>query len=319
MLMKAFLLQIALFIALLATSFLFVFSLADGNSDPYYVRFTTPKQHSLILGTSRAAQGLQPSVINDLFSKSGKKNIIFNFAFNNLTSPYGKTYFKSIKNKIKPNVTDGIYIIAVDPWSISSNTQNPNDSLNYTEMNLALEKIKHINLKPNIFYLINSYDEPFINILIKKRYSSGKFLHNDGWLEVNYPMDSVSVKHRFNDQINEYIKTHMPNFKYSNVRYRYLAKTIEYLQLHGTVYLTRLPVHPKMMDLENELMPYFDTHIKLLSDSFNVEYINIKDDGDKYEYIDSDHLYKASGKIVSAKIAERILNHQRKLRNRYIN
>ena len=216
--MKTFILKITVFSTLLAMSFLVVFSLADGNSDPFYIRFTTPRQHSLILGTSRAAQGLQPSVINVLFSKAQIKNGIFNFSFNNPTSPYGATYFKSIQNKLQPNVTEGIYIVAVDPWSISSNTQDPNDSLNFPEMKLSLAKSKNVTCKPNITYLVNSYDELFFNIIVKKYQTSGKFVHNDGWLEVTFPMDSNAVGRRFDEQIKEYIKTNLPNFKYSDVQ-----------------------------------------------------------------------------------------------------
>ena len=43
--------------------FLVLLSLTNGYTDPFYLRFTTPKNNNLIIGTSRAAQGIQPEII----------------------------------------------------------------------------------------------------------------------------------------------------------------------------------------------------------------------------------------------------------------
>ena len=56
---------------------------ADGNLDPFYIRFTTPKQKNMILGTSRAAQGLQPSIFDNVLNKK-RDYISFYLLFNNL-------------------------------------------------------------------------------------------------------------------------------------------------------------------------------------------------------------------------------------------
>jgi len=84
--MKKFIIKTAIFSFLTLSCFLFVLSRADGNTDPFYIRFTTPKQASLILGTSRAAQGLQPAVINEI-----GKTQLFNYAFTLGQSPFGET------------------------------------------------------------------------------------------------------------------------------------------------------------------------------------------------------------------------------------
>ena len=94
--MKRFLKEITLFFIVLLSFIFFYFRInADGFTDPFYLRFTTKKQKNLILGSSRAAQGIQPQTL-----KSITNNKFYNFSFSNLHSPYGSTYFNAIKNKI---------------------------------------------------------------------------------------------------------------------------------------------------------------------------------------------------------------------------
>lgn len=82
-----FLHKIIIFSIPLIVIFAIVLGQADGYTDPFYIRFTTPKQNNLILGTSRAAQGLQPDVFKDILETD-----VYNYAFTVTHSPYGPTY-----------------------------------------------------------------------------------------------------------------------------------------------------------------------------------------------------------------------------------
>ncbi len=82
-----------------------------------------------------------------------------------------------------------------------------------------------------------------------------------------------------------------------------LAKIIKYLQEHGKVYLVRLPVHQMMFTIENELMPDFDEKINGIAGAANVPYLNFRLLENEYRYVDGNHLYKTSGKEVSAIVA----------------
>jgi hypothetical protein len=308
--MKKFILQVILFSTGVAVSILLVFLMADGNSDAIYMRFTSPQQQSLILGASRAAQGLQPSVFNELFAKEHKSNLFYNYSFTIMHSPYGSAYFNSIQKKMKPDVKDGIYIVTVDPWSISSTTSDPDDSLHFEELHLAVAKTNYVNFKPNLFYLINCYDEPYYTILSRKYKHPPQFVHNDGWLEVNVPMDSISANKRLEKKIKDSWLNSLPKNKFSEVRLRYLIKIISFLKTHGKVYLVRLPVHERMLEIENSLMPQFDSLLTQESYKLNVDYFNFKNSSAKYSYTDGNHLYKTSGKELSAEIAKRILQSQ---------
>ena len=68
--MKKFVLHISLFILGLTTSILIIFSFANGSSDEFYLKLTTPKQGNLILGTSKAAQGVQPKILENTLNKN---------------------------------------------------------------------------------------------------------------------------------------------------------------------------------------------------------------------------------------------------------
>jgi hypothetical protein len=298
--MKRFIFQILIFALFICIVIVWICSRADGFTDPFYVRFTTPKQKNMIIGTSRAAQGLHPEVFNKIINKE-----FYNYAFTLLHSPFGSTYYESIKKKLKPNVTDGVFIISVNPWSISSWSINPNDSLSFSELTLCLANTKVVNMNPNPIYLINNWNDKYYKILTKK--PTNIFLHQDGWLEVLIDMDSTKVQNRIENKERIYRENNLPNTKFSKIRYKYLVKIINFLNDHGKVYLVRLPIHPKIMEIEKELMPDFKNKIQ---NAINISsgYLDLTTQNSNYRYTDGNHLYKDSGELVSEIIANWINN-----------
>ena len=129
------------------------------------------------------------------------------------------------------------------------------------------------------------------------------FLHNDGWLEVNISMDSASIRKRLNNKIEDYRKNNLPNRRLSTVRLIYLKKTVEYLKLHGKVYIVRLPVSPEMFQIEQVLMPSFNEIIYPITKIAH-GYLDMTNENQLYKYVDGNHLWKESGKLVSEKIAK---------------
>lgn len=300
--MKKFIIDVTIFLLLVLASIAGVFLLANGKSDAYYVRFTTPKQHSLIIGTSRAAQGLQPAVFDSLLYKNSPKHF-FNYAFTITDSPFGPAYLESIENKLDPAEKDGIFIVTVDPWSLCGAVNKPGDTVQFREEKSFIGKTKQVNLNPNIPYLVQSYAEPYVNIIRKWRSSTDMFLHNDGWLQIDVGMDSASVAKRRENKMADYRKNYLPVYKFSATRFNYLQQTIRFLQQHGKVYLVRLPVHAGMFEIEDELIPDFDNRITSLAGQMNTPFLNFKTLPNNYLYVDGNHLYKTSGREVSAIIA----------------
>lgn len=271
----------------------------NGYTDPFYLRFTSPKQTSLILGTSRAAQGLQPEVLN----RNLYRTDIYNYSFTIAHSPFGPTYFNSIKSKLDEDSKNGVFIITVDPWSISGPAKNPNDYLNFKEKGLALGETRMVNLNPNFLYLLKSYEKSLYNLFLSDT-SNPVFLHNDGWLEVDISMDSNLVKSRRTDKIEDYTSNMLPNYQYSSLRTEYLIRTIDLLKKHGKVYLVRLPVHPEMVNIEDLLMKDFNDKIVSISSKMNIPYKNFRTLAGRYNYVDGNHLFKNSGAKISEEIAQ---------------
>lgn len=299
--MKRFLLSSTLFLVILLITFYCIFIQADGYTDPFYLRFATPKKHSLILGTSRAAQTIMPRILNQTLSR----NDLFNYSFTVGHSSYGPTYLESIKRKLNSDAKKGIFIISVDPWSISSNTEDPNDSSSFEELKLALSGTRFVNCKPNIQYLLKYYDKRFWNLIFNP--DSTMLLHDDGWFELTVPMDSASVEERTKIRIQDYRNIYSSQYKFSSVRFNYVIQTIKYLQNFGTVYLVRLPVHPLMMQIESKQMPDFNDKIQKIAGETQVDYLDMTDLNSAFTYVDGNHLHKDSGKKVSEIIGNWIM------------
>lgn len=280
-------------------------SRADGHTDAFYIRFTTPKQQSMILGTSRAAQGLQPTVFEQILKKD-----INNFAFTVSQSPFGKVYFESIKRKHNKKA-GGLFIIAVDPWSISSQCSLPNNLSQFRENQFCLNKTKIVNMNPNFFYIFSNLSGKYKNLLFQRH--TDMFLHKNGWLEIsNINMDSNSVAARVKRKLETYRNTILPKTKFSSTRLQYLIKTINYLNEYGDVYLVRLPIHENMMEIEKDLMSDFDLMINEAI-KFSDGYLDMTPQNSLYNYTDGNHLHKNSGKKVSQNIAKWILDKNKNI------
>jgi hypothetical protein len=301
--MYKFILKVSIFSCILILAILGLFSFANGYTDPFYLRFTTPKQNGLILGTSRAAQDIQPTIINKLLGKQ-----VYNYAFTVAHSPYGPAYLKSVKKKLNKNTKNGVFILTVDPWSICSWTDDPNDSLSFRELNRCVGNTCFVNLKPNPFYLLNNYQDKYINLLTKS--DLNVFLHDDGWLEITIDMDSTKTRERIVAAEKSYRDDYLVHAKFSELRLGYLKKTIKFLNEHGHVYLVRLPIHPKIMEIENELMPDFNFKIKEAV-GISLGYLDLTDRNNTYLYTDGNHLYKESGEKISRILGNWILEQER--------
>lgn len=249
--MRRFIIRNTLFLCCTAIVVLAVLSRIGGTADGFYLRFTTPQQKDMILGSSRAAQGLQPRVLGPMLD-----NKIYNYSFTLGHSPWGPAYYESLFNKLDPDSRDGVFILEVNPWTLCAKTFDPNDSLKFLENDLCVGTTPLVNIKPNPFYIFRSFDGPVFKMFLDA--SDGKrFLHDDGWLEVNVPMDETRMTKRLKDRAGAY-RRQMPNYWFSEVRFNSLKRTMARLSAHGQVFLVRMPIHPRIMKMENELMPYFN-------------------------------------------------------------
>jgi hypothetical protein len=287
--------------------------LADGTTDDYYLKFSSPKQSSLILGTSRATQSIIPSVLSSSIENSSFS--FFNFSFTLKSSPFGLVYFNAIKQKIDLDSQDGCFIVTVDPWSISEKISDANktpDSLS------VLFGMSDFTSKPNFKYLFKQFPHGWGRILLNRiekpilKYNSGQLnssmtgsfsvLDNDGWLDVYTSLDSSFVKRKESDMFITYRNKSIYRTG-SKSRIEYLDRIIEFLSNHGEVYVVRLPVHKKMLSIEQQYMPDFNNKISnaLLKSEGYLDFSTLDNE---YIYNDGNHLTKTSAKEVTQHIGE---------------
>ena len=301
--MKKLLLKIVLFSFLCVPGLIGVLFLADGTSDSHYLKVSSPQQHSLILGTSRARQALKPDVLDEHLFPDRNETKMFNFAFTIGISPYGPAYFEAIKKKLDEDTTDGVFILGVDPWILSSNKENPNDASMFRENERFLANLSDINSDPNFLYLLSFYDGQLYNI-IKYRLNPTPFLlHKNGWLEVQ----DFPITEKDNNAVKRHIKVYTglaQSRLHSSTRLNYLEKIIHFLQNYGSVYLVRLPVHSKMFQLEDKFMPDFDEVISEISKRNAVPYLSFRHLENHYNLNDAIHIHRDSADSLTQKVAE---------------
>jgi hypothetical protein len=279
----------------------FVLSRADGYADPYYLKFTTSKQNSLIVGNSKAAQGLNPDVMNKILQKD-----IYNYSFDISKSPFGPAYLNSIKRKLSNEKKDGIFIVTVDCWSIYSKDKNPNDVSVFWENSSCVGEMEDVDQNPNFQYLTKYMSGNYYKIIFKPTVAQ---LHENGWLEVSLDMDSNSVARRTKSTLVEY-KNYLSLYQFSKVRLDYLIKTIDFLRQNGHVYLVRLPVSPQLIDIENQLSPNFSSLMQLPAEKSS-GFLDLTSKNSLFSYTDGVHLSAKSSKLVSEEIALWIKDRER--------
>ena len=307
--MTKFLIRIGIATAIAAALHLSAALLADGTFDPFYLRFTTPARPSLIIGTSRAAQGIVPSELKSVIADLGFQGPMLNFAFTLLHSPYGPVYFDAVKEKLAPDTRNGLFIAMVDPFPLSTPSPTPNDPATFREAKSRLSRMKgSINgTHPNLSYffgLTHGWGAILTSRLDYLRHPR-KRLHADGWLEITVPHDPKNTRIRFKRKLADF-KKNATQFRPSAARREYFEKTVCLLTKHGTVFIVRMPAWKQLITIENQLMPDFDEFIQGVSNRCGAPFEDFSGDGKKYEFTDGSHLYKTGARAFTRDLAARI-------------
>lgn len=312
--MKKFLINSSIFFIIVIVIHFALALAADNTIDEYYGKVSNGKRNSLVLGTSKALQGIIPPVIDSILGV--KENKLYNFAFTLTSSPFGEVYYNAIDKKVDSNSSGNYYIIAVDPWSIAEKVDS-NSSATLDE-NSVLYDLNDVTSSPNFEYLWKKYPSGWGSFILKKAEvfllqrnadqlnesvkGSFSIMKESGWLKVYTSLDSSFVRKKENKKFKQYRKEAVEN-QFSTFRYSYFVKTIEKLKKHGSVYLVRLPVHEEMLKIEDALVPQFTSKIQdaiQLSDG----YYDMTKIERKYHFTDGNHLEKSSSSQASIDIAQ---------------
>jgi hypothetical protein len=287
--------------------------LQRGYVDAFYARFASPPAGSLVLGTSRAAQGIKPSVLATQLK--GYEGPWLNYAFTLAESPYGPGYLSSIERKLAPGTKNGLFILAVDPWSLSlpknvryHGSDNPfrlgEMLIAFPEEKSMVSQLADVSQNPNLDYLAHYLHKPFYQLLLNADTAHVvERLHPDGWLEIALPppsADTALLRRRTAEKLATYRKLAATS-SFAKARYGSLSQTIAFLKKYGQVVLVRIPTGPQMAALEHQYQPSFDQKMRQLADSRGISYLNYLDQ--PYPTNDGNHITRQAAAQFSQRLA----------------
>lgn len=321
--MKAFVIKILyylLLITVLSSVLLFLIIKYPHWVDRYYLKVTTPKATSLILGTSRASQGIIPQIINDKLVGTFDGYIV-NHAFTMGLTPYGPSYERFVKQKIEEGTKNGIYILEVSPSAFCALATLPNDTKNiindtsfFTERHSFVGKITNSSTNPNVQYLTKFYSERhfifehWYNEIINK---DRAILENNpyGSMNVVVKADTVNLNFRLKRRLNYYLKEY-EGIGFSQARFEAFDRMVQYLKERGKVYIVRLPIAELMMKEEMRIFPDFDQKMEAFAQQNGLHYFNYINYSKNYITTDGSHLYRPSADLITTQLCDSILKYK---------
>jgi len=288
--------QIILFIGIVfSLSFLFLHRPLMEYT-PGYAK-ATHRANSLIMGGSRAGQGLNPDTIQAVL---GREDVMLNFAFNGFHSPYGPSYYRAMQRKVLPETKDGLFILSVNAGLLSDLEQDRG----FREDEFGFYKLYFMNLDPNVEYMLRDLGSergkqvsPLLRLLSDTRLKQGKRkLHPNGWMEMLHASGQATAR------ADERFEGMRPN----PVRLEYLKKTIAYLQQFGQVVLVRLPTGSDYWAHESQAYPHFEEDMQALCDTFGIPFFDYFRESYPFHDINQHHLISAGANAFSADLARSI-------------
>jgi hypothetical protein len=301
--MKTFLIKTLIFVLLIKGAVTLLLLTQAPYIDYFYIKFTTPKQTSLIIGDSRSLQGIQPSILNDCLKDSGYELPIFNYSFTIAQIAYGKLNTESIKKKMKDEVSNGLFILTVNPWLLAERIEDDIDSNIFFEEGKPPHNMEFVSHNPNFEYLYKNFNYFHFRSLFKRNATT----HKDGWLEEkNLPKNEAVLEEWTLNQIRMY--TNFANeWKQSTYRLRHLDELIVFLKQHGDVIVLSMPIDQRIKAIENDFWADFDSIMDSIANNNHTKYLNFSIN-DTFQTYDGNHLDKIGGMSFAKTLCNSISN-----------
>lgn len=262
--------------------------------DPYYIKLLDKTDRGLIIGDSRALQGIDPENLS--FPT-------FNFAFTIGHSPFDDSYIKLISKKIdRKSNTERHHLISVTPWSLLFVNNNENDINPYFSENLLCEFSN-----PNWEYIFKYWDLSIVTNLRLLRNKS--YTTNLGWNNQN--IDSIELEREYPRRVREKIENYKNKYPNRNLtlmshRVANLQNIIRELKKTGRVTLLRLPVSMEMYEFEQESFPNFTEIIKKVVKETNTTYVDLTDI--RVQTTDGNHIWDKEVPRIMKELDTRLAN-----------
>jgi hypothetical protein len=303
--MNRFLLRLLVFSIFPLMTLYGIFLLDNGTADPFYRRVIGGKKKSLVIGTSKAAQGIVPSVLNAKLGLA-EENELYNFSFTNIHSPFGESYNYAIQKKLFEDIKDGIFIVTVDPWSISAAKSAPNDRLMMEDDKLFLGKLSSFSSPINLEYLLRFYINSYYEIPLRYFANNTMTLTEDGWLMATPLIEQKRYSRFYESKVNEY-KERANRVKFSEYRFYRFTSLIDFLKKKGAVYVIVMPIDEKFYVIEKSVLPEMVNQLEQFCKSSGIPFKDFSSDNSSYKFVDGVHLDYKTASVFSNDLANWIL------------
>lgn len=295
---------------LVVVYFLAQWKLSRKYVDPYYAKLTYPAG-SLILGVSRAHDGIVPFIIESELADKTIATPVLNFAFELSQSPYGPVYLNAIKQKVIPEVKNGLFILSVSPGSLTIPLHLPDSAEFVTDQVSMLAQVKRMNSQPNFEYIRKFYGESLYKGFIRYAPYNIRKEHNDGWTEVFLKTKNLDI-HQY--QIDGWTQQTLEayrnlSYKPSQVRLSSLNETIGFLKQYGQVFMVRMPIDAAVLELENKFWPQFDEEMEKIAREHKIPLLNYSAQAGHYKTYDGSHMVSESARAFTLTLCDDIAKY----------
>lgn len=302
-------------ITLMATYVFFAWKLTHVFVSDDYPKFTHASP-SLILGLSRAHYALDPATLEESLNGVDHESPFLNFAFEKSQSPYGQVYLEAALKKIPEHTSKGIYILGVSPgnFSVPNRLRTPEDILEF-DRQMMIGKVDNLNTHPNLEFVRKCFGRSLYKGIFPHDHRISTVFHDNGWEEFRlyapgYQITADDIAYWQEETVTGYtqlakvIPEHI-----SDYRINWFATTIDSLQSRGRVYIVRIPMHPGVLDLEDQVWPEFDSIMTDMASEKGATYYNYRDAHATFETYDGSHLHSESAKAFSSHLGSQIRSH----------
>lgn len=287
-------------------SFILFLGVNGAYIDYFYDKFTTPKQYSLIIGDSRAFNGILPKVIDSCLVNTSIKKPTYNFSFTIAQAAYGPSYLEAIKRKMNTDSDNQLFILQVTPWMLAN--RKP-DSLKQSDdhfQNSPPHNMVDMSSNPNFEYVFKN----FKNFNFKGVFRKNSVLYKDGHLvNNNLPKNRIQFEEWKSKQLGIYSKW-KDEWTITDYRFHWLQETVKYLNNYGTVVFVRMPFDNEFLKVENEFCPDFNNIIENMALENNVIFLDYSK-LTEWSTFDGHHLDKEGASMFSEKLSSDILKQYR--------
>ncbi len=288
--------------------FLALRQLATGYVDKYYPKFTE-EAGSLIVGLSRAQYGLVPSVIEEMLPDKAIPTV--NFAFELYQSPYGEILLEDLKNKIRHDVVNGVFVLEVSPASFLVPAIAPEDKIYALDSETILGKMNNVASRPNYEYLKKCYGSALYKGVFRMKPFGNITVHDDGWVAFSDQFDFYKVTDQMalewkQETLDTYQKV-LSQQKKSPSRIQSFIKIIEYLKKYGNVNIVRMPASKEVIAFENANWNTFSSEMIEIADQQQVSFFDYSKEGTNYRFYDGSHLFDTSAKAFTKQFCADVL------------